>query len=160
MTNIYISVLKNGRNEVLSEEDIMEINGLLLELSPKKAKELSENDIRAVIQNGVLFLARENTKAPRAKIVGMASLLLLRKLSDSFVWVEDVVVAESCRGQGIGKHLMQAILDYEWPKGVQNPSMIELTSNPSREAANKLYQTLGFERYETNVYRKKMKSLE
>ena len=147
MTNIRIDTLSGG----LSKEDVEEINELLQELSSNE-KSIGEDDIRTVVESGVLFVAREE----KGKIVGTASLFLISKLSGFSARVEDVIVAESHRGQGIGKQLMEAVLEYQWQKHTA-PIMIELTSNPSRIAANKLYQTLGFEKYDTNVYRRSIK---
>ena len=67
-------------------------------------------------------------------------------------WIEDVVVDESFRGQGLSKLLVAHAV--EFVKAKQVPSLM-LTSNPKRIAANKLYQAMGFERKETNVYRMK-----
>jgi len=65
-------------------------------------------------------------------------------------WIEDVVVHEDARGLGIGESLTLAAVNEARERGVRS---IDLTSRPSREAANALYQKLGFERRETNVYR-------
>ena len=65
-------------------------------------------------------------------------------------WIEDVVVDSSCRGQGLGKQLVEFAIDYV--RSLQIP-LLMLTSNPKRVAANVLYLSLGFSRKETNVYR-------
>ena len=65
-------------------------------------------------------------------------------------WIEDVVVDEAARGSGVGAALNQAALDHARARGAKT---VDLTSRPSREAANRLYQRLGFEPRETNVYR-------
>ena len=67
-------------------------------------------------------------------------------------WIEDVVVDETFRGQGLSKLLVAHAIEFTKSKGI--PSLM-LTSNPKRIAANKLYQAMGFERKETNVYRMK-----
>ena len=64
---------------------------------------------------------------------------------------EDVVVASAYRGRGIGRTLLQRILDFAGSK--LSPIDPHLTSNPSRVEANALYQALGFEQRETNVYK-------
>jgi len=66
------------------------------------------------------------------------------------VWIEDVVVDESQRGKGIGQELTIFAVIFA---GSLNAESVELTSRPSRIAANKLYQKLGFIKRETNVYR-------
>ena len=61
-----------------------------------------------------------------------------------------MVVDEAARGSGVGAALNQAALDHARALGAKT---VDLTSRPSREAANRLYQRLGFEPRETNVYR-------
>jgi ribosomal protein S18 acetylase RimI-like enzyme len=65
-------------------------------------------------------------------------------------WIEDVVVDEAARGAGVGAALNQAALRVAGERGART---VDLTSRPSREAANRLYQRLGFTPRETNVYR-------
>ena len=65
-------------------------------------------------------------------------------------WIEDVVVDESARGGGVGEALNRAALERARAVGAKT---VDLTSRPSRQAANRLYQRLGFEPRETNVYR-------
>ncbi|MEM7321779.1 MAG: GNAT family N-acetyltransferase [Actinomycetota bacterium] len=67
-------------------------------------------------------------------------------------WIEDVVVDEAARGKGVGALLNQTALDMAKEMGVKT---VDLTSRPSREAANRLYQRLGFVARDTNVYRYK-----
>ena len=64
--------------------------------------------------------------------------------------IESVVVCSKCRGRGYGKELMTAMIEAAKKMNVHH---IQLTSNPARVAANRLYQELGFERYETNCYK-------
>jgi len=63
--------------------------------------------------------------------------------------VEDVVVDESARRQGVGEALMRRALDLAREAGA---SGLSLTSRPEREAANRLYQSMGFELRKTNAY--------
>jgi ribosomal protein S18 acetylase RimI-like enzyme len=65
-------------------------------------------------------------------------------------WIEDVVVDEDARGRGVGAALNQVAIALADELGART---IDLTSRPSREAANRLYQRLGFVARETNVYR-------
>ena len=83
-------------------------------------------------------------------IVGMSTLACFRIPTAMRAWIEDVVVDESARGTGVGKVLTQAMLDRAQDRGC---ATVDLTSRPSREAANQLYRTMGFEPRETNVYR-------
>ena len=65
-------------------------------------------------------------------------------------WIEDVVVDEAARGQGAGQSLVVAAIEHAQKIGART---VDLTSRPSREAANRLYQRAGFQLRETNVYR-------
>ena len=65
-------------------------------------------------------------------------------------WIEDVVVDGEARGRGVGEELNRFALDLAGRLGAVT---VDLTSRPSREAANRLYQRIGFEARETNVYR-------
>ena len=95
--------------------------------------------------DSVLFVARDGDR-----VVGSLTLALYRIPTGLKAWIEDVVVDESVRGQGVGEALNRAALDEARRRGAKN---VSLTSRPSREAANRLYQRLGFEPYSTNVYR-------
>jgi ribosomal protein S18 acetylase RimI-like enzyme len=65
-------------------------------------------------------------------------------------WIEDVVVDSAARGHGVGEALNQAAIAEARARGAVT---VDLTSRPSREAANRLYQRIGFVRRDTNVYR-------
>jgi ribosomal protein S18 acetylase RimI-like enzyme len=65
-------------------------------------------------------------------------------------WIEDVVVDEAVRGRGVAEALSQAAVRRALELGART---VELTSRPSRESANRLYQRLGFVRRDSNVYR-------
>ena len=93
-----------------------------------------------------LFVARDD----RGVIVGTLTLAVFRIPSGVRAWIEDVVVDDVARGQGAGEALTQFALDVAAAAGART---VELTSRPSREAANRLYLRLGFETRETNVYR-------
>jgi len=83
-------------------------------------------------------------------IVGSLTLVLFRAPTGPRAWIEDVVVDTSIRGQGIGAALVLEALDRATTAGART---VDLTSRPSRQAANRLYGRLGFERRATNVYR-------
>ena len=86
------------------------------------------------------------------QIAGMLTVGIYHSPTGGKAWIEDVVVDETFRGQGLSKVLVAHAI--EFVKSQQIP-LLMLTSNPKRIAANKLYQALGFERKETNVYRMK-----
>jgi ribosomal protein S18 acetylase RimI-like enzyme len=83
-------------------------------------------------------------------ILGSLTLVLFRIPTGLRAWIEDVVVDESARGNGVAKALNERALALAAERGVRS---VDLTSRPSRAAANRLYQRLGFVRRETNVYR-------
>lgn len=83
-------------------------------------------------------------------IVGSLTLAMFRIPTGVRAWIEDVVVDESARGRGVGEALTQEALGRARAAGART---VELTSRPSREAANRLYLRLGFEVRDTNVYR-------
>jgi ribosomal protein S18 acetylase RimI-like enzyme len=87
---------------------------------------------------------------PSAPIVGMLTLVMFRLPTGVRAWIEDVVVDTRRRGQGIGEALTQAAIELAVAGGART---VDLTSRPSREAANRLYQRMGFEQRDTNVYR-------
>jgi ribosomal protein S18 acetylase RimI-like enzyme len=93
-----------------------------------------------------LFVARVGDGA----IVGSLTLATFPIPTGTRAWIEDVVVDDAARGAGVGAALTQAALDRAREVGAKT---VDLTSRPSREAANRLYQRLGFEARETNVYR-------
>jgi ribosomal protein S18 acetylase RimI-like enzyme len=84
------------------------------------------------------------------RIVGALTLATYRIPTGLKAWIEDVVVDESARGHGVGEALNQAALESARARGAKH---VSLTSRPSRAAANRLYQRIGFDAYDTNVYR-------
>ena len=88
------------------------------------------------------------------QIAGMLTVGIYYSPTGGKAWIEDVVVDETFRGQGFSKLLVAHAI--EFVKSQQIP-LLMLTSNPKRIAANKLYQAMGFERKETNVYRMKLR---
>ena len=83
-------------------------------------------------------------------IVGSLTLVLVRIPTGLRVFIEDVVVDEQSRGQGVGRALNEVALELARVAGAVT---VDLTSRPSREAANRLYLRLGFVIRDTNVYR-------
>ncbi len=94
----------------------------------------------------VVLVARDGTD----KIVGTLTLALFRIPSGMRAWIEDVITDEAARGQGVGEALTQAALEVARKAGART---VDLTSAPKREAANRLYQRVGFQQRQTNVYR-------
>lgn len=85
------------------------------------------------------------------RIIGTATLCALTLPTGRTAHIEAVVVKKKYRGQGLGKMLMEHIIDYarcEFP-GI----VIHLTSNSNRVVANEMYKRLGLKKVETNVYK-------
>ena len=83
-------------------------------------------------------------------VLGTATLVAFRIPTGMRAWIEDVVVDEAARGQGVAAALTNTMLERARERGCVS---VDLTSRPSREAANRLYVRLGFEQRTTNVYR-------
>ena len=96
----------------------------------------------------VLFLARVD-----GRLAGSLTLAFYRIPTGLKARIEDVVVDESARGQGVGEALNREAIEEARRRGAKD---VSLTSRASRSTANRLYQRLGFEPYETNVYRLKL----
>ncbi len=110
--------------------------------SPPTAEEL--NKIVAHEASTILLASEGKT------ILGSMTLVLFPIPTGIRAWIEDVVVDESARGRGVGEALNRRALKIALNAGAQT---VDLTSRPSRDAANRLYKRLGFVARETNVYR-------
>ena len=109
---------------------------------PPSAEELQEI---VSSEASVLFIARVE-----GKIAGSLTRATFRIPTGLRAWIEDVVVDATARGHGVGEALNLAAIEEARARGAVT---VDLTSRPSREAANRLYQRLGFVQRETNVYR-------
>ena len=116
--------------------------------SPPPTREHLENIVGS--DSCSLLVARDDEQ-----IVGSLTLVVFPIPTGARAWIEDVVVDSSARGKGVGEALNRAALRIARKKGAVT---VDLTSRPSREAANRLYQRLGFEKRDTNVYRYDLKS--
>jgi ribosomal protein S18 acetylase RimI-like enzyme len=94
----------------------------------------------------LLYIARNE----QGGIVGSLTLAFYRTPTALHAWIEDVIVDESVRGQGLGAKLTELAIEQARGRGAH---CVNLTSRPARVAANHLYQKLGFARWETNAYR-------
>jgi ribosomal protein S18 acetylase RimI-like enzyme len=142
---ITISELKEGSADVLTS-----INQLLPQLS-LNAQGISMDRLLELVEsdNTIIFLGTDKD----GQILGMLSLIVMKIPTGNKAWIEDVVVDSKARGQGLGKALMNHALEEAKKLEVKS---IDLTSRPTREAANLLYQSLGYQKRETNVYRHKI----
>lgn len=134
--------------------EIHEAMGRLIPQLSRSAAPMSKADVeRFLSQSGVyLFMFRPDAADADGNhpILGMLSLATFEIPTGVRAWVEDVVVDEDARGQGAGQALVVAAIKYAQKIGART---VDLTSRPSREAANRLYQRAGFQLRETNVYR-------
>jgi GNAT superfamily N-acetyltransferase len=95
-----------------------------------------------------VFLAREGDESGR--ILGSATLGTFITPTGVHGWIEDVVVDQDARRRGIGRALTEACLDKARELSLRE---VNLTSRAGREAANQLYQQMGFQQRQTNIYR-------
>jgi ribosomal protein S18 acetylase RimI-like enzyme len=101
----------------------------------------------------ILLVARDRDAG--GAIVGSLTLVVFPIPTGRRAWIEDVVVDEAAERRGIGTALNRAALERARAAGAKT---VDLTSRPSREAANRLYRRIGFEPRETNVYRFELES--
>lgn len=131
--------------------DASELADALVALVPQLSKSNpppSLDEVRAMLASDAItqFVARDDTGA----IVGVSTLAIFPIPTARRAWIEDVIVDEAARGQGIGEALTQAMIDASRERGC---ATVDLTSRPTRDAANRLYLRMGFTLRETNVYR-------
>jgi ribosomal protein S18 acetylase RimI-like enzyme len=130
----------------VDDELVEAFNRLIPQLSSSSPPP-SHDHLAAMVdsEDTVLFIARVD-----GRILGSLTLALYRIPTGTKAWIEDVVVDVEARGQGVGEKLNRAALDEARARGAKH---VSLTSRPSRDAANSLYRRIGFQAYETNVYR-------
>jgi ribosomal protein S18 acetylase RimI-like enzyme len=129
-------------------DDLLDVLTRLISQLKVSSPRLTRDEVAGLLSSDAVTLltARADASAP---IVGMLTLIVYRVPTGVRARIEDVIVDESARGQGIAVALVERALDIARVKGADG---VALTSNPRREAANKLYQKVGFKRWETNVY--------
>lgn len=108
----------------------------------------TEDELATMVSSPVtrVLLARDED----GPIVGTLTLVAFRIPTGVGAWIEDVVVDEQARRRGVGEALIAEAIRLAEESGALH---VNLTSRPTREAANRLYRRLGFEQRETNVYR-------
>lgn len=99
-------------------------------------------------KSSIVLVARDPDHGGR--IIGSLTLAVFRIPTGVRAWIEDVVVDNTYRGRGIGEALTRAALERARQEGART---VDLTSRPTREAANRLYQRVGFKLRQTNLYR-------
>lgn len=133
----------------LSDAQIADLLVLMAELDPEIA--VSPDMLRAAAADPAthLFAAVEG-----GRIAACATLCISQSPTGRKGAIEDVVVGSAFRGRGLGRMMMEHIIEYARQK--HSPIVLHLTSRPAREAANRLYRAVGMHRYDTNVYKLKL----
>jgi ribosomal protein S18 acetylase RimI-like enzyme len=141
MSAIQVAPVMSASADVLAacHRLIPQLSASSTPISAQELEEIIESDTT------VLFAARSGQE-----IVGLLTLAIFRIPTGVRAWIEDVVVDNQARGKGVGDALNRAALAEAERRGAKT---VDLTSRPSREAANRLYQRLGFKQRDTNVYR-------
>lgn len=145
-----ITVERVTSPETVSLSDINELLPQLHTATANAADLLgTQADLDAIASDKdiIFVVARDG-----AKVIGMAAGYLIVKFGKKIGYIEEVVVSEAYRGQGIGRKLLELIIE-EAKKA--RTRQLYLTSREGRTAANALYQKLGFEKRDTNNYRLK-----
>lgn len=132
---------------VTASDDVVAACHRLIPQLSSSSRPITKSELAEIVDSDstVLFAARSD-----GEIVGLLTLATFRIPTAVRAWIEDVVVDERARGKGVGEALSQAALAEAKRRGAKT---VDLTSRPSREAANRLYQRIGFVRRDTNVYR-------
>ena len=138
---IQISQVTNATQEVV---EVFE--KLIPQLSQKKPPSLDEFASLIKSRSIVLIARYPDSSGP---VVGSGTLAVFPVPTGLRGHIEDVVVDQSARGNGIGEAIVSELLIKARELGIQG---VSLTCNPTRVAANKLYQKMGFQLRETNVY--------
>lgn len=134
----------------VTEETVQAFTRLLPQLS-RSAPPLDKAALARVAgsESNTLLIARSES----GEIVGTLTLAVFPIPTGLRAWIEDVVVDEAARGQGAGAALTLEALRLAREMGART---VDLTSRPSREAAGRLYERLGFERRDSRLYRFKL----
>lgn len=134
--------------ETSSRTLIETVNALLLQLNPQ-AKQITQNKLQTLLQSksSKMLGARDRLSG---KIIAILTMHTYQAVFVKKTILEDLVVDEKSRGRGIASRLVMKALEISREEQAQ---YVELTSNPTRQAANRLYRHLGFEKRETNIYR-------
>ena len=135
--------------------EVTEVDDELVEAFARLIPQLSSSNappgaeaLEAIVSSeaSTILVARDD----EGRIRGSMTLAMFRIPTGLRAWIEDVVVDGDARGMGIGQLINERALEIAREAGA---TTVELTSRPSREAANRLYLRMGFEIRETNVYR-------
>ena len=129
-------------------DDVVEAMARLVPQLSSSAPPMTAEILSSVAEHEAcyLLLARDED----GSILGSMTLVVFPIPTGVRAWIEDVVVDGEARGKGVGEALNLRAIEIAEEQGAKT---VDLTSRPSREAANRLYQRIGFVPRETNVYR-------
>jgi ribosomal protein S18 acetylase RimI-like enzyme len=135
---------------VTVDDELIAAFGRLIPQLSQTAAVPTPDVIRQIVEadTNTVLIARDLRN--NALIVGTLTLVVFRIPTGIRAWIEDVVVDETMRGRGVGEVLSREAIRRAAASGALT---VDLTSRPSRDAANRLYQRLGFTRRDSNVYR-------
>ncbi|HOW60275.1 MAG TPA: GNAT family N-acetyltransferase [Candidatus Moranbacteria bacterium] len=128
----------------LKHQDKKRVERLLCQLTGKETK----INIKSLIKDkGCNCIVIEENK----QVIGFGSLIVHQVPCEGYVArIEDVVIDSAWRGKGHGKRLTKELIAIAKNKKVKK---INLTSNPKRITARNLYKNMGFEIYNTGVFK-------
>ena len=135
---------------VVTDELMMAFNRLVPQLSSSNPAPSREQLTEMVNSSATIVLIARDTDRDQGAIIGSLTLAVFRIPTAMRAWIEDVVVDTGARGQGVGEALVRNALEAAARVGAKT---VDLTSRSSREAANRLYVRVGFEKRDTNIYR-------
>lgn len=140
MTEIRIEYLEKATAEAVAE-----LNSLMKQLTTDPVP-LTTRRLQMLLDAGTqIVVARDDER-----IVGTASVVVMRQPRGDKGWIEDVVVDDGYRGQGIARKLLAEATDCGWRLGCRS---LNMSSKPGREVAQRLYESMGFTKRDTATYR-------
>ena len=148
-----------AREETFTVREVTEVDDVMVAAMARLIPQLSNSSpppaadaLEAIVgsEASILLVAEDPGVEGESAILGSLTLAIFRIPTGLRAWIEDVVVDRSARGRGVGEALNRTAMDRAREVGA---TTVDLTSRPSREAANHLYRRLGFEQRATNVYR-------
>jgi len=132
------------------DDELVAAFGRLIPQLSRTAAVPTPDLIRQIVEAEATTVLVARDLRGHGRIVGTLTLVVFRIPTGVRAWIEDVVVDGTMRGRGVGEALSQEAVRRAVSLGART---VELTSRPSREAANRLYQRLGFVLRDSNVYR-------
>ena len=151
-------MVEEVREGTFTVREVTEVDDVMVAAMARLIPQLSNSSpppaaaLEAIVgsEASILLVAEDPGLEGESAILGSLTLAIFRIPTGLRAWIEDVVVDRSARGRGVGEALNRTAMDRAREVG---STTVDLTSRPSREAANHLYRRLGFEQRATNVYR-------